>query len=106
MTIAALIQTLGMTYMQRQKGTNTTFNPEIQKVYSYIKDQIPEEEIIIFRKPRVIRFFTGRNAIMVHDYQGANADLANYCLIEPRDEIPDGFILEKEWEVMRLLKRE
>lgn len=106
MTIAALIQTCGMTYMQRKTGTNTTFNPEIQKMYGYIKENIAEDEIIIFRKPRVIRFFTDRNAIMVHDYQGANAALANYCLIEPGDKIPAGFILEKEWSVMRLLKRQ
>ncbi len=106
LTIAALIQTCGMTYMQRKNGTNTTFNPEIQKMYGYIKNNIPKDEIIIFRKPRVIRFFTERNSIMVHDYQGSNAALANYCLIEPGEEIPQGFILEKEWKVMRLLKRE
>jgi hypothetical protein len=47
--------------------TDAVTTPEMQSIYSYITGNIPEDQIIVFYKPRALRLFTGRNAIRVRD---------------------------------------
>lgn len=51
--------------------TNTAYTPEMKEIYSFISNTVPENEIIVFFKPRVLRLFTERNSISLKDYNGS-----------------------------------
>lgn len=59
--------------------TNTAYTPEMKEIYSFISNTVPENEIIVFFKPRVLRLFTERNSISLKDY---NESKDNFILLK------------------------
>ena len=91
--------------VQAINGTNRVLDDEMKQIYAYINTHVPDEEVIVFHKPRVLRLFTNNNSIFVQDYKSQNLEIANLLLIEKSEEaIPDFQVLE-EWDSFKLMER-
>ena len=42
------------------------FTKQAQEMFSFIRNEIPAGDVVVFRKPRVVRLFTGRNGLFAH----------------------------------------
>jgi len=61
--------------------SNECYTDEMKGIYSYISNNVPYNKIIAFKKPRVLRLFTGRQSICV-DWEHFDDYCAEYMLIE------------------------
>lgn len=59
----SLAQSLLISYYYHKTDTNECYTEDLQKIYQYIAKELPQEAIIVFEKPRALRFFSGRNAV-------------------------------------------
>lgn len=74
------IKELSETYKFSQRDTNEAYTSEMIEIYNFIAVEIPKNKIIGFEKPRVLRLFSGRNAIF-SDYDFFSLSVAEYLLI-------------------------
>lgn len=59
---------------RNSNGVDTDLTHEL---YTFVKNEIPEESIIAFEKPRVLRLFTKKNAVFIspENFEESNADI-------------------------------
>jgi hypothetical protein len=58
-----------LTYKSYKVDTNKVITAEAIEVYKYISNNIPDNGIIIFHKPRLLRLMTGRNSIFINNIE-------------------------------------
>lgn len=51
-----------------ESETNLCFTPDHQRMYSYMKDHVPQDALVAHYYPRVLRLFTGINAARIDQY--------------------------------------
>jgi len=74
-------------YRSVSEDTNESYTPEMLGIYGYISENVGANEIMGFKKPRVLRLFTARNAI--YDDEGHFGEsVATYLLIEKSEASP------------------
>ena len=75
-----------------ETNANLAYNEESIALYNYIIENVPEDEIVGFFKPRVMRLFTGRNCIYQDPANQKNSG-ANYIVINAGYEAPNYSLL-------------
>ncbi|MCH2023619.1 MAG: phospholipid carrier-dependent glycosyltransferase [Saprospiraceae bacterium] len=70
-----LIQSCSVSYYYWNQDSNKAQSKDMQRIYHFIRKNLPENSIIIFNKPRALRLFTDRNSVQ------KNIKEANYILI-------------------------
>jgi len=50
--------------LQNSRSINGPFDPFSMEIYAFVKENMPADSVIIFFKPRAMRLFTDRDAIM------------------------------------------
>lgn len=97
--------------LRNQREINGPFDPYSIQVYEFIKDKTPEDSIIVFFKPRVMRLMTDRDTLASteceHMYRGDYIVLSKKVgenLQIPPDRIVDCALpLELEYENRRFI---
>ena len=56
--------------LQADRVINGPYDPLSKEVYQYIKDQTPEDSVVVFFKPRAMRLMTDRDAFLSTDCAG------------------------------------
>ena len=92
--------------VQAIKDSNKVLDTEMEEIYAYINEFVPDEKVIVFHKPRVLRLFTKNNGIFVHDYQSEQAAVADLFLIKTEENPGAGFQVCKEWKSFKLMERQ
>ncbi|MCG8386751.1 MAG: hypothetical protein MJA30_14475, partial [Cytophagales bacterium] len=79
--------------------------PGMIEIYQYLQDNVTDQDIISFHKPRVLRLFTGKRTVNT-DLDHFTTSKANYLLqkrtVRTRLHYPVVF----EWEHYILLKKQ
>ena len=44
------------------------FTSDAQEMFSFIRENVPKSEVVVFRKPRVLRLFTGNNSLYYDNF--------------------------------------
>jgi hypothetical protein len=78
------LYTIKQTVFVKQESSNHSYTIEMQDIYQFIANNIPEKAIVGFLKPRALRLFTGRNAIKSNP-KHFDASVATYFLIEKKN---------------------
>ncbi len=99
------VQTFIITSVQAIKGTNKVYSKEMQEVYRFVNENIQDDEVIAFHKPRVLRLFTDNNSIYLHDYCGKEIDLVDLMLVKKNQSFCSDFQIYKQWDTYQLLSR-
>jgi hypothetical protein len=76
--------------------SNSAYTIEMKSIYDYISVNVPQNDVIVFFKPRVLRLFTERNAISI-DQNRFTKSKANYLLIQNK-QISDDY--KKEFNII------
>ena len=74
------------------RHTNQACSPEMNRIYAYISDNIPADDIVAFRKPRVLRLFTGVNSVNIY-FEDLNNSVADHFLGAGTNSLPDSLDL-------------
>lgn len=74
------------TYSAFNRDTNNAFSDEMKSHYNYIDNQVGENQVIGFFKPRVLRLFTNRNSYYnsENDY---DPKMAQFALVKNSEQI-------------------
>ena len=92
---------------KNNKITNTAYTSEMAHIYDYISENIAPEEVIGFKKPRVLRLFSGINSIYT-DSEHFKRSIAKYLLIKKTTTTPHilkEFVLVHEFEEYLIVKK-
>lgn len=101
----SFIQTIASIYIQNKKGTNESYTSEMREIYDYIDEHVPDKELVIFKKPRVLRYFSGNNAFFTNDFSIENIGDVKYLLLNNEVEHIPNFEKHKSWNDFQLWKR-
>lgn len=78
--------------LNHRKFIGGTYAETSQEMFSFIRENLPEDAVIVFWKPRVMRMSTDRKSIMVDKSSDLSRGshicislISNYCQIPPRD---------------------
>ncbi len=63
--IISLAQTAITVRYYYLKNSNEVATKEMQNIYHFIQKKLPKNAIIVFKKPRTLRFFSNRNAVQI-----------------------------------------
>lgn len=103
--IGGILQSLTVIYIQQKKGTNDSLSPEMQSIYAYINEEISDDKIFMFHKPRVLRLFTDNNAFHLNDVSSPSVNQADHLLVMKDGTDYTGFEIQKVWENFQLMKK-
>jgi hypothetical protein len=87
---------VGKIYEFHSTNTNQSFSPEMIDLYKFIQINVPQNGIISFFKPRLLRLATGRNTIFT-DLDSFEKSDAQYLIIE-KNKINSNLIYKKIYE--------
>jgi len=103
--VAGLLQSLIVIGIHIKDGTNDSLTLEMQSIYAYINDQISDEKIFVFHKPRVLRLYTENNGFMLTDFSSNKVNQADHLLVPIDQGNIKGFEVQKTWESYQLMKK-
>lgn len=96
--VSTIAQSLFVCYYYWNKDTNEAYTTDLQEVYEYIREELPQDAIIVFHKPRALRLFTGRNAVHRHRHISSNK-----FEVMPTHKAPDNYLLQnKSYTLIKL----
>jgi hypothetical protein len=96
---------LGSVVLRSFEETNESYSTEMIEIYDYIKKNIPDNDIIAFKKPRVLWLFTGRRSVSIKlaDFKSS---VASYILVQKKDNgTPDEHKILKEFNHYFLIEK-
>ena len=75
-----IIRSINASMEQAPKTRDMVERPEIQEAFVFINENLPEDAVVGFHKPRVLRLYTGRNGVF-HPFQQYAEVNADYILV-------------------------
>ena len=105
LVLGVFMQSVLLVFLHQKDGTNESLTLEMQSIYSYINETIPDDKIFVFHKPRVLRYFTDNNGFMLENFNSPKLQQADHLLVKKDGLKYDGFEIQKTWDNFQLMKR-
>ncbi|MBI1316295.1 phospholipid carrier-dependent glycosyltransferase [bacterium] len=111
----ATLVLIGIPYVQKSlswtrgvalEDSNAVYSEELQQIYRYVQEQLPEDAIVGFVKPRALHLFSGVRSVYLEDPQRLSTSLAEYALIDGTLDLADcGCTLVQSFEHWELVQK-
>ena len=105
LVVLMIVQSLIVIVVKKKNGSNESLSPEMTTIYQYINENIDDDKIFVFHKPRVLRLFTDNNGFMLNDFSTPKLNQVDHLLVKKDSLEYSGFVNLKEWDQFRLMGR-